>query len=109
MLYLATGHFVVAHQPGEDRQSGGVGRGPGTLTLLIRSQIPTSSGISVPTLVAVDRCSIQFVQKAIAVVDDEHILVTGIGCALDRCVCGYRHRSRIALIAVSREVDTHRA
>ena len=111
VLNLSGGHFVVTHQAGKDRQAGGIGGSPRPRTLLVgfsRSQTAAEAAFQLPLPLGTG--AEQFVEKAIAVIEHQHvaIAIARIRIALDRRVARYRHRPRIAFVAVSGEVDADR-
>src|ERR1044072_36985 len=48
VVEAAVGDLVVADEAGEDRQPGGVGRGPGVRPQGARAQVPADAGVGVP-------------------------------------------------------------
>src|SRR5579872_4008565 len=82
---LAAGGFVVAHEPRENRQAGGVGGSPRERALRVILQIPHGGGACVPRTIGIDAGTIEFVEPAIVVVEDQDVAVarSGIGVTLD--------------------------
>ncbi len=109
---LPGGDFVVTHQAGKNRQAGGIGRcpRPGTLRVGVTQQVPNGRRIGIPASVAVGDGAEQFVEKAIVVIEHQHVAIAAsrIRIAFDLSVGRYRHRPRIAFVAVSGEVDVDR-
>src|SRR5206468_2412366 len=94
--------LVVAHEPGEDRQSGGVGGRPVHRTQRVGAEVEYGTGAGVPTRAAVQRVRVvQLVQLPRGGIDDEHVAVTGARrAALDRRAVGNRIGTGIALVGV---------
>ena len=107
---LSGGYFVVTHQAGKNRQARGIGRSPRPGTLFVAQQVPNRRRIGVPGPVAVGNGGEQFVEKAVAVIEHQHVAIaaTRIRTALDLSVGRKRHRPRIAFVAVGGEVDVNR-
>ena len=113
VLNLSRGHFVITHQAGKNRQTGGVGRSPGprTLRVAVTQQVPNRRRGCIPAPVAVGDSAEQFVEKTIAVIEHQHmaIAIAGIGIALNRRIARYRHRPRVTFGAISGESDARPA
>ena len=110
VLNLSGGYFVVTHQAGKDRQAGGIGGSPCPRTLLVGQQVPDRRRRGIPAPVSVGISAVQLVEKAIAVIQHEHvaIAIARIRIALDRRASRYRHRPRIAFVSVSCKSDADR-
>src|SRR5439155_22858253 len=98
---------LVAREAGEDRQPGGVGRGPGLRPQVVRVEAPDRprSGTPgrLPGLRRVER--VQLVEAAGVAVDDDRVAIAGrVAAALDRHVLGDRVR---ALIRLARVLELH--
>jgi hypothetical protein len=74
---LSGGDFVVTHQAGKNRQARGVGGSPrpGTLRVGVTQQIPDCRRIGVPCPIAVGIRAVQFVEKAVVVVEHQHVTI----------------------------------
>src|SRR5580692_6805027 len=109
MIDLPRGDLVVARETREDWQTRRVGGSPGQRTLLVGHKIPHRGRASVPTG-AVRIRAIQFVEPAIAVIEDQDVPVAAARrrVTLDRRAHGNWHWPRIALVSIGREVNGDR-
>ena len=99
--------FVITHQTGKDRQTRGIGRSPARRPQCIRVQIERRTTVGIPTRAAVDWEGVtQLIKLPMIAIDDQHVTIaTRIWPTLDGSIRRDRIRTRIAFIAVSREVD----
>src|SRR4051812_19540510 len=85
--------LVVADEAGEDRQTGGIRRGPGVGAAGARAQVPTGAGVGVPVgaATALEEGAVELIQRAAGAVDDKHVAVAVAAvAALDRRALGDR-------------------
>src|SRR3954454_18391539 len=78
--------FVVADQAGEDRQSGGVSRGPRVRAPGGRAQVPARARVGVPVrpALAAEESPVELVEDAVRPVDDEDVAIAiAVRAALD--------------------------
>ena len=99
---VAGQHLVAADQAGQDRQPGGVGRGPAGRPERVRVQVEHRAGLRGPAAAAAGR-PVQLVQVAVAG-GDQHVRVAA---GLDPGARRDRVRARVALVAVGGEPDRH--
>ena len=105
---VAGGGLVVADEAGEDRQAGGVGRGPAVGAAGGGAQVPGGPRVGVPVRLRLGDVegAVELVELAGGAVDDEHVAVAVAAvAALDRGAGRDRERPRVALVAVGGVVD----
>src|SRR5689334_1610807 len=104
---VARGDLVIADEAGEDRQPGGIGRGPRVRPAGARAQVPARARVGIPMPAAgLEERPVELVERAAGAVDDEHVTIAVAAfAALDRRGLRHRERSRVALVAVGGVVD----
>src|SRR6187397_2835288 len=105
---MAGGDLVVTDEAGEDRQAGGVGRGPAVGAAGGGAQVPFGSRVGVPVRPRIGDVegAVELVELAAGAVDDEDVAVAVAAvAALDRGARRNRERPRVALVAVGGVVD----
>src|SRR5205085_10551927 len=105
VVHVAAGDLVVAQQPGQDRQTGGVRRGPAVGPQRVARHQPGGAGTGPPG--PVHHAGVPgLVEPAGALVDDDRVLVTRrVPATLDLGVAAERVADVVALVGV---VEPHR-
>ena len=108
MADRAAGHLVVAHQAGQDRQTGRVGTGPRRAGAARRSSGSTARPTYAAQPSPLRPRHKQLEQLARALLQHQHVAVAAaLRAAFDRRVERHRVRPRVALVGVHGEVDRH--
>ena len=93
--------LLVAREPGEDRQAGGVGGRPAGGPEPVRAQVPDRAGAGAPAAVRARREREELVELAAVAVDDQRVPVAvGVAAALDRDVRRNRVRTGVGLVGI---------
>lgn len=102
----ARSNFIVANQSRKNRQTGGIGTGPGVGALLVGEQIPDGAGVRVPSG-GLWEGAVELVEEAVGFIEDEDVAIAGagIGIAFDRSAEGNGHGAGIGFAAVGLVID----
>jgi hypothetical protein len=101
MVDLAGGNFLVANEPREDREAGGVGARPPERAERIRTKVEPGTGTRRPPVAGLAG-DVQLEQLARFALQRDHMTIAtgGAGCSFDPRVEWHGERTRVALIAV---------